>query len=356
MGMRRATEVAKDNEKAQDNKKALVFYVAKEDTQETKLRRRRSFIEAEKAAASAKGLGVITALFLQSTGVKVYFANGAYRRAGGRTPFYLRELENLCSSLARYSPGLALSVITDAPTVFRNAQGAPDYDKCAALDRLLPNRVPLKPNVSWAEKPVALLQSPYARTLFLDVDTTVCAPLRPLFDILSQYDIATAPEPLDLSDMRRLANPGAADVPTQRYFEMNSGVVLYRNTAQMSKLFREMARRQKGGDQDFFHLYGTAMGLLGKTAKIRVLQLPPEYNLRMRGGDAPRLLTQTVRVIHGKSANFPHISCESVNQHRGFRLWSSSGGTVPISSGVPSGAMPNSSGADIGELRATSLG
>ena len=209
-------------------------------------------------------------------------------------------------------------------------QRALGYGACLPLDRLLHNRVSLKLNTSWAEKPAALLQTPYARTLFLDVDTTVCAPLRPLFMVLSQYDIAMAPEPLDTSDMLRLAKPGAADVPTRRYFEMNSGVVLYRNTQQMSRFFRKLASRQTSGDQHFFHLFGTANGMLGMTSQLRVLQLPREYNLRMRGGDAPRLLTQTVRVIHGKSANFPHISCASVNRYRGFRLWSSSSGTVPV--------------------------
>ena len=69
--------------------------------------------------SSAKSIGIITAAFIHSTGVKPYFANGAYKRAGGREVFYLRELRNLCSSLARYSPGLPLSVVTDAPAELR---------------------------------------------------------------------------------------------------------------------------------------------------------------------------------------------------------------------------------------------
>jgi hypothetical protein len=80
----------------------------------------------------------------------------------------------------------------------------------------------------------------------------------------------------------------------------------------------------------FFHLFGTTNGLLGKSKELRTLQLPPEYNLRMRGGDAPRLLTGPVRVLHAKSHFFPRITCAALNREICFRLWSSSGGVVRV--------------------------
>ena len=52
------------------------------------------------------------------------------------------------------------------------------------------------------------MQSPYTRTVFLDVDTTICASLssvlsfcaslKPALDFLEQYDFAMAPETLDV--------------------------------------------------------------------------------------------------------------------------------------------------------------
>ena len=128
----------------------------------------------------------------------------------------------------------------------------------------------------------------------------------------------------------------AREIALPRYFEMNSGVIYYRRSAAVRDFSRELQRRQTSGDQHFFHLFGTAKGLLGKTSALRTLQLPPEYNLRMRGGDAPRLLTGPVRVLHGKSQAFPHVTCASLNRDVGFRLWSSSGGLVPVD--VPAGA------------------
>ena len=127
------------------------------------------------------------------------------------------------------------------------------------------NTIPLKPNTSWAEKPVALMQSPYEHTVFLDVDTTVCASLRPAFAFLDQYDFAMAPEALDLKDMHMLRRPleqqaqqaqaqargargggkdggaRAREIALPRYFEMNSGVIYYRRSAAVRDFFRGSA-------------------------------------------------------------------------------------------------------------------
>ena len=308
------------------------------------------------SSSSSSSIGATTALFIHSTGVKEY--RDRYTKAGGKATFYFRELHNLCASIALHSPGVPLSIITDAAAALR--KGLASANGCPSLDRIVTNTIPLKPNTSWAEKPVALMQSPYEHTVFLDVDTTVCASLRPAFAFLDQYDFAMAPEALDLKDMHMLRRPleqhpqqaqaqargargggkdggaRAREIALPCYFEMNSGVIYYRRSAAVRDFFRELQRRQTSGDQHFFHLFGTAKGLLGKTSALRTLQLPPEYNLRMRGGDAPRLLTGPVRVLHGKSQAFPHVTCASLNRDVGFRLWSSSGGLVPVD--VPAGA------------------
>lgn len=260
--------------------------------------------------------GCLTAAFFNSSGVKFYADR--YARAGGRMSFYLRELRNLCQTLSRHSPGVPLSVVTDSPLEVRS-----ELEGCSAFEQVIENQIQLKPNTSWAEKPVALMQSPYLATMFLDADIMVCAPLDSMFRLLRHYDMALVQEPLNLKDMQKQAH----EIKFDRYFEMNSGMVLYRRRHHVHAFFLEMQRRQTKGDQHYFHLYGTAEGLLGRSM-LRVLQLPPEYNLRMRVRDAPRLLTNTVRLIHGKSRDFPHMTCENINQHTGFRLWSSKGGTV----------------------------
>jgi len=281
---------------------------------------------------TSKSIGATTALFLHSTGVKGY--KDRYAKAGGRALFYFREMHNLCASISLHSPGVPLSIVTDAAAALRKGLAS---HGCPSFDRIVASTIPLKPNTSWAEKPVALMQSPYERTVFLDVDTTVCASLKPAFAFLDQYDFAMAPEALDLKDMQMLELRGAKGgggampaIPVARYFEMNSGVIYYRRSPEVSAFFRELQRLQTSGDQHFFHLFGTTKGLLGKTRALRTLQLPPEYNLRMRGGDAPRLLTGPVRVLHGKRAAFSHVTCASVNRDVGFRLWSSKGGVVHV--------------------------
>ena len=95
---------------------------------------------------------------------------------------------------------------------------------------------------------MALLQSPYERTIFLDADTTVCADMKRTFDFLDDYHLAMVPEPLSISDMDALANK-RREVAPSRYFEMNSGVVLYRNAPAVTAFFEELQRRQTSGDQ-----------------------------------------------------------------------------------------------------------
>ena len=172
------------------------------------------------------------------------------------------------------------------------------------------------------------MQSPYTRTVFLDVDTTICASLKPAYDFLEQYDFAMAPEALDIKDMELLGRGGR--IAAKRYFEMSSGVIYCRRSPAISASFRELQRLKMSGGQHSFHLFGTTNDLFGKSKELCTLQLPPEYNLRMRGGDAPRLLTGPVRVLHAKSHFFPRITCAALNREICFRLWSSSGGVVRV--------------------------
>ncbi|MFI5334199.1 MAG: hypothetical protein ACHQT8_03410, partial [Chlamydiales bacterium] len=124
----------------------------------------------------------------------------------------------------------------------------------------------------WFKKPLALLQSRFHLTLWLDLDCEVMQPLEPLFSLLPPHqDFAIAPEPLFYQ--------GGSD---RLFGEVlyNSGVVLFRHGAKLIQKWSTRAFHENGkfqGDQELLsrmiHEEGT-----------EVFELPEIYNARLVTG------------------------------------------------------------------------
>ncbi|MCB1339382.1 MAG: hypothetical protein KDK10_18655, partial [Maritimibacter sp.] len=114
----------------------------------------------------------------------------------------------------------------------------------------------------------------FDRTLYLDADTRVLAPLGDLFDILDRFELALAHDVRRATDLiRETAGP-----PTPYAFpQLNSGVVLYRRTARMLDFLAEWARRfaESGGGRD-----QPILKAMLWESELRFWVLPPEFNLR----------------------------------------------------------------------------
>jgi len=162
------------------------------------------------------------------------------------------------ASLRGHESERAIDLFTDAP----GAAGLGVFD-----------RVHPVPRVHARAKLDCLALSRFERTLFLDCDTRILAPLGDLFDILERFDLALA------HDMRRASGLiRAGQVPTPYAFpQMNSGVLLYRLTAPVRALFGEWARRfhETAARRD----QPILKDLLWES-DIRFYVLPPEFNLR----------------------------------------------------------------------------
>jgi hypothetical protein len=171
-----------------------------------------------------------------------------------------RELaEASARSLRAVEPDLAVDLFTDAPDavadgLFDSVHGIDDPHVRAKLDCMQHTR--------------------FERTLYLDCDTRVLAPLGDLFDILERFDMALA------HDVRRasaLIREGVKEVTPYAFPQMNSGVMLYRRSKDVMAFLSDWARRyrQSGASRDQTVL----KDMLWRT-DLRFYVLPPEFNLR----------------------------------------------------------------------------
>lgn len=139
-----------------------------------------------------------------------------YLASGGRS--YLGELLTSLRSLRSHEPNLPVTVFSR-------------YDLPSGVDcqhvKFDTEHHPLK------EKVMVLPQSPYEETLFLDTDTTVLAPISPIFDFLKDLDFAVgnmfeADWTVQPPKFLNLVKPG----------DYNTGVLVF-NSSPATKAFLE---------------------------------------------------------------------------------------------------------------------
>lgn len=166
------------------------------------------------------------------------------------------------------------------------------------------------PEHSFADKIGPLGASPFEKTLFLDTDTHVCAPLDDLISLLGRVDLAAAHAPMRVT----WPQPGIPDA----FPEINSGVLAWRKSegtdaffAAWERLYREhVATTGQKDDQP-------ALRRALFESNLRLGILPPEYNFRTVlpsfAGRGP------VKIIHGRHGDMASIE-RLVNRSRGCRV------------------------------------
>ncbi len=119
----------------------------------------------------------------------------------------------------------------------------------------------------------ALLNTRFDRTIYLDADTMVVAPLDPAFDVLDRFDLAAAQDRyLNNQYGRRVhGQPVPSAFPT-----LNSGLVAIRRCDATQRFLQDWLTEMKtsGSDRD-----QPPMRTLLYTGDLRICALPPGYNL-----------------------------------------------------------------------------
>lgn len=191
---------------------------------------------------------------------------------------FVRMAARSAVSLKQHHPAWPAVLFTDAK---------PDMRTAACFDNI--RVVPLTRR-GFLDKVVWIARSPFNRTLYLDADTYVCAPLDRLFALLDQFDIAAAHAPLRIT----------APVPSvpDGFPELNAGVIAFRSRDAVSTFFADWLaayRRdlERGiwqeSDQPAFRERLFHSGL-------RLATLPPEWNCRY---NSPGFAEGMVRLLHG---------------------------------------------------------
>jgi hypothetical protein len=148
----------------------------------------------------------------------------------------------------------------------------------------------LNPAHSFEDKIKPLAESPFQKTIFLDTDTHVCTPLHDVYHVLDRFDFAAAHPAMRVTMAQNL--PDA-------FPEVNSGFLAYRSNAEVKTLFADWLERYANHVQTTGRLDDQPpLRMALYHSNLRILILPPEYNLRtiLPGaiGRGP------VRVIHGR--------------------------------------------------------
>ena len=120
---------------------------------------------------------------MQSCGV-LYIATGAS---------YLEEARRSAQSVKKHSPTLSIGVVTD-----QSIQPDADFDMVldVSANTVLEEhqeRYLTQDTVPYSRKILPLFQSPFQKTIFLDSDTFVAAPLDELFTLLDHFDLLVTP-------------------------------------------------------------------------------------------------------------------------------------------------------------------
>lgn len=126
---------------------------------------------------------------------------------------------------------------------------------------------------SWLKKPFALLQTPFLRTLWLDLDCEVLTSLAPIFEIKGEILLA---EETEAAHVREREN----NTIYEDEILYNSGVILYNHGSKVIEQWAQKILNQSGefwGDQH-------ALSRVIYEEKIPIESLHENYNWRMSQG------------------------------------------------------------------------
>ena len=205
-------------------------------------------------------------------GVVAGEAGVIYAAIGGR---YIREAKVSAASVRARLPGYRIVLFCDSAPA-----NAGPFDEI----RVITPRT-AAPHL---DKLLAMKESPFERTLFLDVDTFLCDSPDGLFDLLDRFDIAMAHDP-------RYGEPYPEGTGVPPSFpEFNQGVVLFRRSVEMAAALQSAL--------DWAHQSGrwddqVALRIALYHSDLRIAPLPPEYNCRFGSFG---YLSRPAIILHGR--------------------------------------------------------
>ena len=148
-----------------------------------------------------------------------------------------------------------------------------------------------------------LLLSPYVRTLFLDTDTHVCAPVDELFTLMDRFDLAAAHGQwrFNPDDARRL--PHVVQQIPASFPQYNTGILVFKQSDALASFIeawiaidqRNIASTTELGGKPPSNQTGFREALY--LSDLRLATLTPEYHCRP---GFLGFLAEEVKILHGR--------------------------------------------------------
>jgi len=205
-------------------------------------------------------------------------------------------------SLRRFNSKIHVTLITDIPCTYS------EFDDIQIVNFD-------SSNINWKKgllyKALALQNSPYDKTFFVDTDTYFTEECAELFDLLEYNDLLIAHSPADVSKV--IIN----GKKIEGYHPYNTGVIVYKKTPEVVQLFKDWLTAY----QENFEIYPSDqtpfMEALLKN-EVRVYVLLPFYNFREHF--MVSLPPGRVKIIHGRPRDVLDLE-KRINENIGHRTW-----------------------------------
>ena len=194
-----------------------------------------------------------------------------------------RYREEAITSIERIRPflsGRPVTLVTDKP----------ERIPSGIFDSVIVHR---QPKMSYRDKILPLIYLPYKRTLFLDTDLELLAPIDDIFQILRSVDLLGCHAPVRWCDWK-------SDEVPEGFCELNSGVLGMRRGSRQRAMVRYWLKLyDKVGIQFDQATLRASLWWAMRDRGLRTWVLPPEYNLRT---PKPWLTGagMEVKILHGR--------------------------------------------------------
>jgi len=228
--------------------------------------------------------------------------NGIIYIATGKR--HTQEALRSATTAKQHMPDIPITLMSDCPV------DHPAVDNHIAIS---------DPHFSFYDKVNNIRHTPYQRTLFLDTDTYICAPVYELFTLLERFDIGL------------VHDGGFIPIPTpqvpESFPQFNSGVICFRNTDQMQAILAQWEQRFKAATQQYANTDRRAKGHLVDEATLReslflsslsIAPLTSQYNCRFVDGG---FVAGPIKILHRRSAHDYETVAHVLNRYQGQRVY-----------------------------------
>jgi len=205
---------------------------------------------------------------------------------------YIKESKQAIFSIRKFNKNINIALFTDD-----------NLDNDVFFNKFNIKIIKMELNYNYYDKIIAMRNSPFRKTLFLDTDTYVLDKLKPVFQFLDRFDLCVSHAPIRKSP-KKAANWGGysnveTDIIPDKFPEFNTGVILYRKNKNINEFlnkwdhyFNESNKNHNIiPDQPSFR---TAI----YHSNVNFFVLPPEYNCRYI---YPTYVSDKVKILHGRN-------------------------------------------------------